>query len=125
MNDPSPRFAAVPGRWLVPTLLLAALAAGDVSAAGSKPQYNRDVRPILAENCFACHGPDKMARKAKLRLDVREEAVKAGAIVPGKPQQSPLVERIFTSDKRDLMPPVKSHKKLTQAQKEVLRAWVA
>src|SRR6516165_6146901 len=95
------------------------------SSAADSPKYNRDIRPILAENCFACHGPDKMARKAKLRLDVREDAIKAGTIVPGKPEQSPLIERIFTADKRDLMPPPKSHKKLTAAQKDLLKAWVA
>jgi hypothetical protein len=118
MNELSPR------RTALLALLVVTLPAGPLCAA-DKPQYNRDVRPILAENCFACHGPDKMARKGKLRLDVRDEAIKAGALVPGKPEESGLVERIFTSDKRDLMPPVKSHKKLTQAQKDVLRAWVA
>jgi hypothetical protein len=88
-------------------------------------QYNRDIRPIFAENCFACHGPDKNARKADLRLDVRDEAVKIGAIVPGKPEKSALVERIFETDESRRMPPKKAHKKLTQVEKETLRRWIA
>src|SRR5918995_526527 len=64
----------------------------------SKIEYTRDVRPILAENCFACHGPDSAARKAKLRLDRREDAVKAGAITPGKPDESLLVDRILAEE---------------------------
>jgi hypothetical protein len=88
-------------------------------------QYNRDVRPILAENCFPCHGPDSAARKAKLRLDQRDEAVKAEAIAPGSPKQSGLIERIFADEPAKLMPPPKSQKKLTLAQKETLRRWIA
>src|SRR3954453_23104944 len=93
--------------------------------SSSAPLYTRDIRPILAENCFACHGPDKAARKGDLRLDIRAEAVKAEAFVPGKPEKSALVERVFTAEKGKLMPPVKSHKTLTPAQKDVLRRWVA
>ena len=103
----------------------AALFASPSRAADAAPAYNRDIRPIFAENCFACHGPDKAARKGDLRLDVREEAVKAGAIVPGKPDKSPLIERIFSADPHELMPPAKSHKKLTAAQKDLLKRWVA
>ena len=73
----------------------------DVSA---KPkgtlEYNRDMRPILAENCFACHGPDSAARKANLRLDRRDDAMEVKAIVPGKPGESGLVERIFAERRR-------------------------
>ena len=61
-------------------------------------EYNRDIRPILAEYCFACHGPDSAARKADLRLDLREAAIEYGAISPGKPNQSELVTRIDTDD---------------------------
>src|SRR5215471_11862020 len=71
-------------------LLLPALPA----FAQSKVEYNRDVRPILAENCFACHGPDSAARKASLRLDQRDAAIKAEAIIPGSPEKSALVQRI-------------------------------
>ncbi len=93
--------------------------------AAGKLEYNRDIRPILAENCFACHGPDSAARKAGLRLDQRDEAIKAGAILPGKPDESALVERIFTNEAKELMPPAKAHKKLTAAQKQTLKQWVA
>jgi hypothetical protein len=93
--------------------------------AAEKLQYNRDIRPILAENCFACHGPDSAARKAGLRIDQRDEAIKAEAIIPGKPDKSAAIERIFSEEKGKLMPPAKSHKKLTAAQKETLKRWVA
>src|SRR2546422_42583 len=63
-------------------------------AAPKEIQFNRDIRPILSENCFACHGPDKNQRKAKLRLDVRDVALEKGAIVPGKLSESELVRRI-------------------------------
>src|SRR5437879_1296679 len=81
--------------------------------AAEKPklEYNRDVRPILAENCFACHGPDSASRKAGLRLDKRDEAIKAGAIVPGKTDESELIERIFSTERSHLMPPPKTLKK--------------
>jgi Protein of unknown function (DUF1553)/Protein of unknown function (DUF1549)/Planctomycete cytochrome C len=87
--------------------------------------YNRDVRPILSDNCFACHGPDKNQRKAKLRLDERDVAIARKAIVPGKPGESALVGRIESKDADELMPPPDSHKKLTAAQKEILKKWIA
>src|SRR5580698_5722657 len=68
-------------------------------------EYNRDVRPILAENCFACHGPDSAARKAGLRIDRRDDAVSMKAIVPGKPTESALIARIFSLDAAEQMPP--------------------
>lgn len=100
------------------------------SAADSKIQFNRDVRPILSDACFHCHGPDQKSRKAQLRLDLREEALKAGksgavAIIPGKPDESEVVKRLFTADPDDLMPPEEAHKTLTQKQKETLRRWIA
>src|SRR3954468_7739822 len=95
------------------------------ASATNQIQFNRDVRPILSENCFACHGPDKNQRKAKLRLDVREVAIEKEAIVPGKPAKSKLVEHIFTTNEDDLMPPPKTHKLLTPTQKELLKSWVA
>ena len=82
-----------------------------------KISYNRDIRPILSDNCFHCHGPDLKARKGKFRLDVREDAVAKGAIVPGKPKESELVARIFTLNQDDMMPPLEAHKSLTSAQK--------
>ena len=88
-------------------------------------EYNRDIRPILAENCFACHGPDSAARKADLRLDRRDEAIKAGAITPGDTEGSELLARINANDPKELMPPPATTKKLTQQQKDVLQRWIA
>src|SRR5215218_7865170 len=91
--------------------------------------FNRDVRPILSENCFLCHGPDDGSRKAKLRLDGRDFALKGGksgaaAIVPGKALESPLVARITSQDPDKVMPPRDSKKSLTAAQVETLKRWV-
>ena len=93
-------------------------------------EFNRDVRPILSDTCFHCHGPDKNARQAELRLDIREEAVKAAGsgetpIVPGKAEESALVQRVFSEDGEVVMPPRESHKTLTPRQKEILKEWVA
>jgi hypothetical protein len=93
-------------------------------AADDRVQFNRDVRPILADNCFPCHGPDAAKRKADLRLDLRDEAIEAGAIAPGKAKSSTLVERIFSEDADAKMPPAESNKYLTQKQKEILKSWV-
>jgi hypothetical protein len=87
-------------------------------------EYNRDIRPILTENCFACHGPDSAARKADLRIDQRDAAVAMKAIVPGKPDESEMIRRILTDDDRDLMPPLKTNKKLKPEQKALLKKWV-
>ncbi len=119
----SPR--AIGACWLAALILLA----GAGTSWGAELRFNRDVRPILADNCFACHGPDAAQRKGKLRLDVREEAVKplssgGTAIVPGQPGKSTLVSRIESSNNDELMPPPKSHKQLTLAQKQVLRRWI-
>ncbi|MCH8333844.1 DUF1549 domain-containing protein, partial [Candidatus Sumerlaeota bacterium] len=94
-----------------------------------KLEFNRDIRPILSDNCFRCHGPDKNARKAKLRLDVREVALsdlgKRWAIVPGDIERSQLVRRIFHHDETERMPPAESGKSLTEDEKRTLAAWVA
>jgi hypothetical protein len=102
-----------------------ALLVTSASAATPTLTYNRDIRPILSDNCFRCHGADKAARKAKLRLDDRDVAIEKGAIVPGKPDESELVSRIFNTNEDDVMPPSDSHKQLTAAQKEMLKRWVA
>jgi hypothetical protein len=86
-------------------------------AGAADLSFNRDIRPILSDNCFYCHGPDKNNRKGDLRLDVREELIKLG------PQT--LIERITTVDADDLMPPAESHKKLSAKQKEALKQWIA
>jgi len=94
------------------------------AAAPARIEFNRDVRPILSENCYSCHGPDKGHRKAKLRLDERDSALKHGAVVPGEPDESELVLRILSEDE-DVMPPAEAHKTLSDAQKQTLRDWIA
>jgi hypothetical protein len=87
--------------------------------------FSRQIRPILAENCFACHGPDDKARKAKLRLDTKDGALgHAGLIAPGKADESELIARITSKEPSEQMPPPKSGKKLTPAQVELLRKWI-
>src|SRR5262245_32728428 len=102
-------------------IAVAAAVAAPASRADQPVRFNRDVRPILSDNCFLCHGPDKGRRKAKLRLDVRESALEKKALVPGKPEESELVRRIFATDSDERMPPVGVHKTLTDAQKETLK----
>jgi len=87
--------------------------------------FNRDIRTILSDNCFLCHGPDKSHRKAKLRLDDRENALEKEAIVPGKPELSALVKRILENDPEEIMPPPESNKKLTSRQKQLLQQWIS
>src|SRR5438105_5264030 len=91
-------------------------------------EFNRDIRPLLADNCFACHGPDKNQRKANLRLDSEEEALadRGGyqAITPGQPQKSELFLKITAEDVKERMPPAKSGKKLTKRQIELFRRWI-
>ncbi len=104
-------------------LLAGAPARGEIS-------FNRDVRPIMSNTCFACHGPDKNSRMAGLRLDLREQALKPNRkglapIVPGDPEGSAIIQRVFASDSTRVMPPKYAHKDLTTAQKQTLRQWVA
>lgn len=96
-----------------------------LAAVADSVEFNRDIRPILSDNCFYCHGNDASHRKAKLRLDIREEAIKREAFVPGNPDASELVKRLFLTDPDEVMPPPDSHKKLTPEQKVLLKRWVA
>jgi hypothetical protein len=105
-------------------VVVAFAVATGASVAETAPGYNRDIRPILADKCFACHGPDAGKREADLRLDVREDAIKAGAIVPGNPANSPLIERIHANDPDEVMPPPESPRQLTASEKELLEAWI-
>lgn len=96
----------------------------------SSPDFNRDVRPILSQHCFKCHGPDDKTREADLRFDVREAALAETAsgvrpIVPGKPAESDLIRRIDAHDTDSLMPPPAANKPLSDAQKQTLRDWIA
>ena len=106
-----------------------AVAAHGLGAAAPL-SFERDIQPILAENCYHCHGPDAEARKARLRFDQRDSALapaKSGAtaIVPGKPDESELVARIFSVDPEEVMPSPESHRTLTLAQKNLLKRWIA
>src|SRR5688500_10450242 len=96
--------------------------------AQNRVDFQREVRPILSEHCFACHGPDEAARKANLRLDIYEGAVTArrnGApIVPGKPDDSLLYKKITDENPARRMPPPSTHKTLTDAQKQTVRLWI-
>lgn len=113
--------------WL--SLVALAVTSGALNADETKLNFDRDIRPILAENCFACHGPDAQQRKAKLRLDTRTGTLaelRGGerAVVPGKPDVSLLIERIASDDPSQRMPPKKTGKTLTAAQIELLRRWI-
>jgi len=101
-----------------------ALLATSLGAFAAPLSYNRDIRPILSENCFACHGPDKASREAKLRLDIREAAIDKEAIVPGDVEKSDLIYYINSDDEDEIMPPPESHKTLTQKQKDTLAEWI-
>jgi hypothetical protein len=109
-------------------LWIGALAAASQAFAGA-PSFNRDIRPILSENCFLCHGPDPEHRGGELRLDVREEAVAVrdgqAAIVPGNSAASAMIQRIFSSDPRDVMPPPDAHlAPMTAEQIALLKEWI-
>ncbi|MBM80467.1 MAG: hypothetical protein CMJ78_07730 [Planctomycetaceae bacterium] len=95
-----------------------------VVSAAEPLEYNRDIRPILSQHCFKCHGPDSAARKADLRLDQRDVAVKAGVILPAKPTESELVKRIQSNDPDTVMPPPLTKKSLTKLEREILTRWV-
>ncbi|MEX2215817.1 MAG: PSD1 and planctomycete cytochrome C domain-containing protein [Phycisphaeraceae bacterium] len=110
----------------------AAILCGLGAAAFAEPKvsFNRDIRPIVSDTCFQCHGPDEKERKAGLRLDVRETALKPTEsgetpIVPGHPEKSEMMRRLTTTDKTDLMPPRKLNKPLTPAQIETVKKWIA
>lgn len=105
--------------------LLHPIACDQAAVGAEKLQFNRDIRPILADNCFFCHGPDAGHRKGDLRLDVRDAAIEHGAIQPGKPDQSSLVTRVFMHDGDERMPPAESNKVLTEKQQKTLRQWIA
>mgnify|MGYP000046909845 FL=1 len=94
------------------------------NASESDIRYGRDVRPILSDKCFFCHGPDPETREEGLRLDIRESAIKGKAFVPGHPEKSALIELINTDDKDSIMPPPESHKKLTKKEKQILHGWI-
>ena len=110
-------------------LSLALLTAiGACSASAAEISFNRDIRPILSDNCFACHGPDEKGRKGNLRLDLRDAATRehkgSRGIHPGHPESSSIMARVVTSDPDDLMPPPDTNKSLTAEEIELLREWI-
>ncbi|MFZ9916304.1 MAG: DUF1549 domain-containing protein, partial [Phycisphaerales bacterium] len=108
--------------------LLAALGCGWVvvrtASQAPAPTFNADIRPILSENCFHCHGVDAAKRKAGLRLDVEREAIASGALVPGDAAASVLVERLRSADPDELMPPPSSHRALSEGDKRLIERWI-
>ncbi len=108
--------------------LFALLAVGTSAATNPTVDFQRQVRPILSDNCFLCHGPDKGTRMVGLRLDTQEGAMakrKNGTpIVPGKPDESLLIKRIYSDNPNFRMPPTFAHKTLTAEQKDILRRWI-
>ena len=111
---------------LIALILLSLTSSG---ASGDTVSFNRDIRPILSDNCYACHGPDENTREADLRLDIEANAfVPHGkyeaAIIKGDPKHSPLYQRIITEDADDIMPPLDSHKELSAEEKRLIEQWI-
>ena len=94
-------------------------------AADQPPDFQRDIRPLLAAKCYACHGPDEAQREGDLRLDVRAAAMESGALVPGQPDESALLQRVMTDDPAERMPPADSGETLSADEKQRLREWIA
>ena len=117
-------------RSLVPAVALLAVVAAAGLARGEGPDFGREVRPILANRCFKCHGPDDATRQGGLRLDRRDDALAAAdsgnrAVVPGHTDDSELVARINSADADVVMPPPDTKGVLTPGEKEILAAWIA
>src|SRR5262245_19899974 len=93
-----------------------------LSARAESLDFSRDVRPILSRHCFKCHGPDESKRKAKLRLDVRDGALRV--IKPGKPDDSELMRRILSTEETEVMPPPAVKNPLRPADRDILRRWI-
>ena len=111
------------------TLLLATILL-PLQILAAPVDFAREVRPILSENCFTCHGPDSGKRKGEVRLDTKEGALGKGEsgaqiIIPGKPAESELIKRVLSTDPEEIMPPQKEHKKIKPAEVELLKRWIA
>ena len=109
-----------------PPVAIAVLIASPLFAVGAEApvDFNRDIRPILSDKCFQCHGPDQETLKADLRLDQRTSATESEAIVPGNAGTSELIARILTSDPDEVMPPPKVKKSVTTDEAALLRRWI-
>jgi hypothetical protein len=114
-------------RWILSLALPFACMTLGVSSArllAEPPDFNRDVRPILADKCFSCHGPDSKHREAELRLDVEDSTRAANIIVAGHPDKSQMIQRLVTTNPDERMPPLKTGKQLTEQEIQVLRRWI-
>ena len=105
-------------------LVAAVVSCTDLAVAEERLEYNRDIRPLLADNCFSCHGPDSAAREADLRLDQRDDAIDMGSIVPHDPDDSELIRRIRSTDPDEVMPPPETEKKMSEAEIRLLSRWI-
>src|ERR1700722_17563649 len=114
----------IPGTSGVVAMLFLLLGTAPARSAGPV-EFNRDIRPILSENCFFCHGPDKKHRDSGLRLDIRDEALAKKAIGPGKREERELIDRDTRDNEFERMPPKKSTKRHTTTQKELLKRWIS
>src|SRR5262245_20736273 len=115
---------------MVRVLVLVVFLVGALPLRAADPpvDFSRDVRPILSDKCYACHGPDEKARKAKLRFDTKEGAFRVrdgeAVISPGNSAESELIRRITAEDADEQMPPPKSNRHLTARQIDTLKRWV-
>src|SRR5260370_7050369 len=120
-------------RWLIHLVAGGCVvsALGLRAAPNENLQFNRDIRPILSDRCFKCHGPDSASRKAGLRLDRAEDAYAerkkshGSPIVPGQPEQSLLCRRVFSTNQDEMLPPPESNLALSSAERDTLRPWIA
>ncbi len=125
-------FCLLPFVWITPTYAEAPAKAEKHPPQTSTPSaidFDRDIRPILSDTCYACHGPDENARESNLRLDTRAGAFADlggyRAIVPGRPEKSELMRRLKSDDENEKMPPPTAHQKITPGQIELIRQWIA
>jgi hypothetical protein len=121
--------------WLAGLILLASCLAfvQDLSLAQEistapksaiEPDFASQIKPILANHCWSCHGPDEQARKADLRLDRRDDALASVAFVPGNASESSLIARVESNDPHEQMPPPEFKKPLSLQDRQLLKAWI-
>jgi len=125
---PIPLLLVLTSVWSLGAMVRPAVAAVPPSKLPETVEFNRDIRPLLSDNCYACHGPDKNKRKADLRLDTQEgllgKAGHTGVVVPRKPDESDLWRRINSTDADERMPPAQYGKVLSDADKQLIRRWI-
>ncbi len=125
LNRTFEKTAVIPGSCLAVLCWLSGSLPTEAAEPTRSPDFNTEIRPILSENCYYCHGPDADNRKADLRLDDRRSALESLAIVPGKPEESELISRLESTDPELVMPPPHANRTITPRQKELLKEWIA